>query len=432
MIRDPAAGRAISAAEFRGCMDALGPFEPSPHLGLAVSGGADSMALALLAAGWAAEQGGRVTALVVDHGLRADSHAEATLTIERLRQRTIPAHGLTISGLERGPALAERARRARYSVLEEYCAAAGILHLLLGHHAADQAETVAMRRLSGSGAAGLAGMAAIVETPVLRMLRPLLGVPPGRLRATLRAEGVQWVEDPSNADPAWLRARLRAERADPAGDGPAIRAAVEDATHAGQMRQAAERTVAAELAAHATIHPEGYATLARPLSPPALAALLRMIGGAPYPPSPVQVQRLAAAFRPATIAGVRVLAAPKRLTPDPWLLAREASALEPPVAARPGAVWDRRFRLATDAAIPAGATLGALGADAATLRRLSLLPAAVLHTLPALRVDGNLFAVPHLHYRAADGCSLPAVVNCSPVPAAGAAFMPSPGAGLLL
>jgi len=432
VIPDPAAGRPITAAEFRALMGPLGPFEPAPHLGLAVSGGADSMALAVLAAGWAAAGGGTVTALVVDHGLRAESHQEATTTIERLRQRAIPARLLTISGLARGPALSERARRARYAVLEEYCAAAGILHLLLGHHAADQAETVAMRTRSGSGAAGLAGMAALLETPVLRLLRPLLRVSPARLRATLRAADLQWVEDPTNADPAWTRARLRAEWADPAGDGPATRDALEAAARSGQARQATERAVASELAAHATIHPEGCATLASSVSPSGLAALLRMISASPYPPSPSQVERLAAALRPATIAGVRILAAPKRLTLDPWLLAREASAMALPVPARPGAVWDRRFRLGANSAIPAGAMLGALGSDAARLRHLSPLPAAVLHTLPALRVEGNLFAVPHLHYCAAGGCSLPTVENCPPVPAAGAPFIPSPAAPLLV
>jgi tRNA(Ile)-lysidine synthase len=419
----------VAPGEFAALMLPLGPFEPAPHLAIAVSGGADSMALVLLAANWATVRGGRVTALVVDHGLRTESAAEAVLTIERLEQRGISARGLPLRDLVRGPALAERARVARYAVLNQACATAGILHLLLGHHAGDQAETVAMRALSRSGPAGLAGMAALTETAEIRLLRPLLSVPPGRLRATLRAAGVSWVEDPSNADPAALRARLRAQRADPDGDGPATRAALEAASRQGEQRQAAERAVATELAACAAIHPEGYATLSGAVSPPALAALVRTIAGAPYPPPSRQVERLAAQLRPATLAGVRVMPAPRRLSPDAWLVAREASAMELPVPARNGAIWDGRFRVGLDG--PASATLGALGADATALRRLSPLPAAVLRTLPAWRVDGNLFAVPHLRYVVRDGCALPAVVNCAPAPVAGAPFMPCQGGGLL-
>jgi tRNA(Ile)-lysidine synthase len=429
-MRPSAAGQPVAAAEFAVRMAPLGPFEPTPHFAVAVSGGADSMALALLAGDWVATRGGRLTALVVDHGLRAESAAEATATIARLRQRGIPAHCLPLMGLARGSALAERARAARYAVLNETCAAAGILHLLLGHHAGDQAETVAMRELSRSGSAGLAGMAALTETAGVRLLRPLLGVPPGRLRATLRATGVGWVEDPSNADPATLRARLRALRADPDGDGAETRAAVDGATRRGGERRGAEAALAAELAACASIHPEGYATLSGAISPPALAALVRTIGGAPYAPPSRQVERLAAGLGPATIAGVRVLRAADRLTAGPWLLAREASAMAAPVAARSGAAWDGRFRLGSAAGLPAGATLGALGPDAAALRRTSPLPAAVLRTLPALRSDGNLVAVPHLGYVVGKGHGLPAVINCAPVPVAGAPFMPCQGVGL--
>ncbi|MCW3477940.1 tRNA lysidine(34) synthetase TilS, partial [Limobrevibacterium gyesilva] len=181
-------------------MAPLGPFEPAPHLAVAVSGGADSMALALLARDWTRARGGRITALVVDHGLRAASAGEAACTRDRLAMLGIPARLFTLQGLGHGPALAARARAARYAVLEAACAKASILHLLLAHHAADQAETVAMRLLDRSGPAGLAGMAALVEAGRVRRLRPLLPVPPGRLRATLHAAGIAWVEDPSNAD----------------------------------------------------------------------------------------------------------------------------------------------------------------------------------------------------------------------------------------
>src|SRR4051794_31539408 len=119
-------------------MAPLGPFEPAPRIAVAVSGGADSMAAALLARDWARRRGGSVVALVVDHGLRAESAAEAAVTRARLADMGIVAHGLTLEGLARGPGLAARARLARHAALAEAAAALGVLHLMFGHHAGDQ------------------------------------------------------------------------------------------------------------------------------------------------------------------------------------------------------------------------------------------------------------------------------------------------------
>ena len=274
---------------------------------------------------------------------------------------------------------------------------AGILHLLLGHHAGDQAETLLIRALGGSGPAGLAGMAPLVETTRLRLLRPLLAMPPARLRATLVAAGVAWVEDPSNADTTALRPRLRLLRRDRDGAGSATAALV--AAAAPPAASAPSRTEASPPAwpSRSSLRPEGFACCRDSRwPPPALAALLQTIAGAPFPPATRSVAALAAAPRPATLAGVRLLPA-GRLGPG-LLAVREPAAMAPPVPAQPGAVWDGRFRLGAAALVPPGATLGALGADAARLRRFSPLPSAVLRTLPAVRQGATLLAVPHLLY----------------------------------
>jgi tRNA(Ile)-lysidine synthase len=184
-------------------MHPLGPFGTPPRLGLAVSGGGDSLALALLAAEWARAQGGSVLAFIVDHGLRTAAAAEAAAAAETLARLDIPARVLTLDDLRTGASLPARARAARLAALEAACRDAGIIDLLLGHHAADQAETIIMRRLRGSGPAGLAGMAALSETASVRLLRPLLGVAPAQLRAVLMERGLGWAEDPTNADELW-------------------------------------------------------------------------------------------------------------------------------------------------------------------------------------------------------------------------------------
>lgn len=409
------------ASAFAAAMAELGPFEPAPRVAAGVSGGADSLALAVLAAEWARARGGSLLALIVDHGLRPESGTEAAEAAARLAERRIPSRILPVAGLRRGPALAERAREARLDALTTACAEAGILHLLVGHHVADQAETVLIRALGGSGPAGMAAMAPLVELAPVRLLRPLLDVPPAALRAMLAALGIAWADDPSNADRTALRPRLRALRCDREGRGPATAALAATAAAMGRRRAAEDMRVAAELARCVLLRPEGFAvTDGHELTAAALARVIQAIAGAPFAPASKAVATLAAWPRPATLAGARLLPAGS-LGPG-LLVVREAAAMAAPVAARANAVWDRRFHLAADAHPPPGATMGALGEDATRLRRRTALPSAVLRTLPALRQGEKLLAVPHLRYPDADACLACPVLFSPPRPVAGAPF----------
>src|SRR5262249_20106992 len=186
-----------------------GPFESRPHLAVAVSGGRDSMALALLVAAWAERRGGRVTAITVDHGLRPEAAAEA-----RQVGRWLRAHGITHRTLRwRPPAgalpggLQAAARAGRYAPPCGWGRPRGVLHLALAHQQEDQAETLLLRLARGSGLDGLAAMAPIAERMGVRLLRPLLSVPRARLRATLVAAPQPWIDDPSNENPAHARIR---------------------------------------------------------------------------------------------------------------------------------------------------------------------------------------------------------------------------------
>ncbi len=381
----------VNAAEFDRLLAPLGPFEPQPKLAVAVSGGADSLALCLLAHDWARAGGGAVTALVCDHGLRDGSGQEAAEVAGRLRARGMAAQVLRLE-IDGATRIAERARNARYAALQAWCAAAGILHLLVGHHAGDQAETIAMRLLRGSGPDGLAGMAALVEGRHARLLRPLLTVAPVRLRATLAAFGAAWVEDPTNDDLRYQRARVRQLRRDRDGAGPAVTAACHAATARGERRQRRGREQAGSLAAAVCLHPAGFALVGPELlTAEALAALVQTLAGADWPPPLAQVAAWLAAPRAATLGGLQVRLA-GRLRPGGWLLAREMAAIGAAVAMRPGAVWDRRFRLQG----PVVGECAALGAEAAGYRRLSRFPAAILRALPAIRLGGVVLAVPHL------------------------------------
>lgn len=365
-------------------MEAAGPFGRERRVMVAVSGGADSMALAVLLARW-----GRPVAAIVDHGVRTESAAEATLVSARLAALGIENRILVVS-LPPGPALAERARAARYELLFTACARAGLPDLLLGHHAGDQAETVRMRSDASSGAAGLAGMAVVSYRNAARMVRPLLAIDPARLRATLRHAGVEWVEDPTNHNIRTARGRLRSEMtsADRAAALGLAASSLTERTH--ELRSVANELAAVRLA------PEGFAVIPGDLGPAALSALIWMLSGRSYPPPRAALERGLAAR---TLHGALIRPA-GRLGPG-TLLTREPASVSPPIDASDDAVWDGRFRVRGAAT---GLTLGALGADAVSFRGRSTLPAVVLATLPALRRGAALVAVPHLAFPDREAC----------------------------
>lgn len=151
----------------------------------------------------------RVVVATVDHGLRPEARAEAETVAGWAEECGIPHRILTWRGDKPATGLQEAARETRYRLLaglaHEVCAS----HVLTAHHRDDQAETVLMRLVRGSGVAGLVGMRP--ETPLdgVILARPFLDIPKARLLAACRAEGWPFLDDPSNADPAFARTRLR-------------------------------------------------------------------------------------------------------------------------------------------------------------------------------------------------------------------------------
>lgn len=172
---------------------------------VAVSGGGDSLALMLLAR---AALGERCVAATVDHGLRAASAGEAAFVARLAAARGI-AH-LTLRGplparAGRTANLSARARAMRYALLEGERVRVGADAIATAHHADDQLETMVMRLNRGAGIAGLAG----VRAKGGRIVRPLLGWRRAELAAIVAAAGIVPVEDPSNVDDRYDRARLR-------------------------------------------------------------------------------------------------------------------------------------------------------------------------------------------------------------------------------
>lgn len=185
--------------------------ERNGALGLAVSGGPDSLALLLLAH---EALPGAIAVCSINHGLRPEAAGEVALVERIAGERGIPFTQIAVT-LAPGN-LQAQAREVRYAALAKWAEAKGLGAVATAHHADDQAETLLMRLNRGSGLAGLAGVRgrSTIADSEITLLRPLLSWRKAELGAVVAAAGITPAADPSNTNPAFDRARLRAQLAE--------------------------------------------------------------------------------------------------------------------------------------------------------------------------------------------------------------------------
>ena len=192
---------------FSADLDALLP--PGGRIGVAVSGGPDSLALLLLAN---AARPGLVETATVDHALRPEARAEAETVADACKKLGVP-HAILTARWSEVPetAIQERAREQRYRLLGYWAEERGLDALATGHHADDQAETLLMRLARGAGVRGLAGMRprSVAPGSHVRLIRPLLGWRRDELEQLCDTAGLAPVTDPSNSDERFERVRVR-------------------------------------------------------------------------------------------------------------------------------------------------------------------------------------------------------------------------------
>jgi tRNA(Ile)-lysidine synthase len=394
---------------------AFAPLARYPRLALAVSGGPDSLAALHLIARWRAEgdSNPELTVLTVDHGLRAGSREEALMVARMAASLGLPHATLTwrqADGHKGG--LQARAREARYDLMAAYCHAHDIQAVVTAHHLDDQAETFLMRLKRGSG---LDGLAAIPEQSVwagIAVLRPLLDVPKARLAATLVEAGIAFADDPSNADPRFERARVRASQDALAKLGLTPEALARSAQRLRRARTALEEATTAFLAAHGTVCDAGYCLLARDalIAAPAdiaLRALARVLAGVGGRPGPIQLAKLEALLaalvaspdKAHTLGGCRLEA----IGPGLGIFRETRATGLPALLLAPGerALWDNRFRVELGDSETRPVTVRALGeAGWRDLRLsspwLSALPRFAAATLPACWQGEELLVLPRI------------------------------------
>jgi len=402
--------------KFSGEMARLGL--DAPRIAVAVSGGGDSMALALLISEWLAGKG-EMVALTVDHGLRPESRAEAEAVQKTLEQRGIAHEILSWQGEKPATHIQERAREMRYRLLLGACKRKNFPVLALAHNAEDQMETFWMRLAHGSGLDGLSGMAPSRDIEGIRLIRPLLSFTRAELREVCKAAKMEWVEDPSNANEKFLRPKLRAFEEVLAGEGLTPQRLAMTAQKLSDARDALRFYTAEAREKYVRIDDAGYALLDRKFAvTPAdiqrrlIAQLLECVAHQEYPPGFETVEPLRLgmlqSFAGRTAAGCEI--APEG---NGFLFCREAAAAQP-VKPHDGMVWDGRFVVSEyppstnqGGESLALSLLGEAGVSA--LRKttspppaLEKLPGKVRRVLPAFFQGENPVCVPHLNWTAPD------------------------------
>lgn len=388
---------------------ALGP-EPPETLGIALSGGGDSVALLHLLGRCLAGRATRLFAATVDHGLRPEAADEAREAGRLCDGLGIPHEILRWRGWDGQGNLQGRARQARYRLLTDWAKGRGIGALALGHSADDQAETLLMRLGRAAGPAGLSGMAGQSLRDGLLLLRPLLALTRADLRAYLDRQGLTWVEDPSNQDDHYTRVRARAALAGLAPLGITAEGLCDVAANMARADQAlgwaafqAAGDLAQIRAGAVAFETRGFTLLPEEIARRLITGAIGWIGGPAYPPRRAPVERLLSDLRhggAGALCGCRVMIRRGAV----WVC-REYNAVRDLRAGR-GALWDGRWRL--EGAAPEGAEIAALGPEGLALcpdLRAAGLPAAVLETTPALWIGGRPLGAssPEWRFCLADG-----------------------------
>ena len=390
MTHDPAPLAALEAALTRTALDpAAGP------VGIAVSGGGDSMALLVLMAQWAAPRGIALAAVSVDHGLRPESGTEIAAAAALAGRLGLSHDVLAWQGDKDSGNLMDAARQARRVLIADCARGRGIDAVALGHTLEDQAETLLMRLARGSGVDGLASMFPARRLGRITWLRPLLAVRREALREVLRGCGVAWAEDPTNADPRFARTRTRTAMAK-IGLDPArlARSAGQMALARDALSQAlvgAGRDILRMQGGDVLLDCAGLEGLPQELRERLVAQVLCAVSGQPYRPRLQALRRALAAPTRATLHGCLLTRELHRLR-----IAREWNAVSGQCTSA-DALWDGRWRLhpppGEDAA---DHTVRALGKalDCLPARAATALPRSSLLASPAVWRGPDLVAAP--------------------------------------
>ena len=322
---------------------------PPSRLGVAVSGGGDSVALLHLLSQCFDPADVALFAATVDHGLRPGSAAEAQMVADLAASLNIPHETLHWTGWAGEGNLQNAARDGRYQLLGDWAGRHDIPALAVGHTADDQAETVLMRLGRSSGVTGLSAMPVRRSMHGVTVVRPMLALSRGELRAYLRRNDLRWAEDPSNEDTRFERIRIRQAMETLAPLGITVKALAGVAQNMAQAREAldwfgflAARDIAWIDGGDVVFDLRGYRTLPEETARRLLVRALIWVSTSHYPPRRAAVAQALDAVRQgraSTLAGCVVTTDTSRVR-----VSREYNAVRA-LSCPVDAVWDRRWRV---------------------------------------------------------------------------------------
>lgn len=375
---------------------------PSPPkaIGVAVSGGSDSIGLLCLLHDFSQMHGTELHVVTVDHGLRPEAAQEAAFVAKLCVDLQVPHTVLQWDGWGGQGNLQNEARRARYQLIAEWARERSLQCIALGHTLDDQAETVLMRLARGSGVDGLSAMAPRRISNGITWIRPLLNVTRKNLQKELKLRNVTWCDDPSNEDTRFDRVKIRQalELLEPLGVN--AHALGQVAFNMARARDAlgwqaflAARSMVKIERGAVRINWRGYVTLPDEIARRILLGAIAWISGAEYSPRRKALLGLIESLKQnvsATTGGCQV----SRNKDSLWIY-REFSPVAELICS-PGHVWDSRWRLEGEGSHK-NMHIGPLGHEGLRqFRHWRALdaPRAVLLTTPAVWNGVDLISAP--------------------------------------
>lgn len=369
------------------------------RLGVAVSGGGDSVALLHILSQCFEPGQVELHVATVDHGLRRGSAEEAAMVGRLAKSLNLPHDVLTWDDWDGSGNLQDQARRARYRLLADWAKDRGIATLTVGHTADDQAETVLMRLARASGVSGLSGIPARRTMHGVTLLRPLLALTRAELREYLVRNHITWSEDPSNVDARFERVRIRQalQALEPLGLN--IRGLAAVAQNMTQAREAldwytflAARDLAEICDGDVVLDQRQFRALPEEIARRLLVQAIRWVAQTEYPPRSAPMSELLKSVRRGrsmTLSGCHVLCQ----GPSVWV-SREYNAVAD-VRSRPGEIWDNRWRLfGNDTGDVEIRALGHAGLALCDDPKATGLPVPALLASPAVWKGDDLVAAP--------------------------------------
>ena len=383
---------------------------PIGDIGLAVSGGGDSLALLYLSADWAIKNGRRVKSATVDHGLRSESQSECAY-VKELSGELLIEH-TTLNWLENPSGnMQKSARDARHRLLTQWATENNLSVVLLGHTLEDNAETIMIRLIRGSGIDGLTGISKSIKINNLAIFRPLLEISRENLRNYLTFKNVTWIDEPSNLDERFQRVKIRKLFPQLLDLGLTPSKLVGIAQHMARAKEAinsevlgfARNSVKQKAWGDLEIDQEAFMELSAEYQFRLLSAALRWISGNVYRPRLRSLKMLLnSLIEPEKFSGFSLMGCIIKCRRGTIVLTREFSALpKQQTIQKTEFIWDKKWNVKVDPCTVSLLMIGPLGQNGLAqikMENRGSIPFNALKTSVALFKKDQVHCVPMLSY----------------------------------